>query len=167
MKFWWFIFCLSPVWSLATICGPNDTARQCLLCNCYFESRGESYIGKVMVARTVLSRVASRQFPNTVCEVIYEKRQFSWTEDEEPNRMVASSRDCERAVTEATAAGPNGVLFFHTPPTIAWVSRSQDFKSCGRLGDHIFYVAVSSRCPPEFGNSNPPARSTIPSRGAN
>ena len=49
--------------------------------NIYHESRGESNLGQIAVAQVVRNRVESPKYPNTVCEVIWEPKQFSWTHD--------------------------------------------------------------------------------------
>jgi spore germination cell wall hydrolase CwlJ-like protein len=54
---------------------------QCMVCNCFFEARGQNFDEQVMVNRTVLSRVLSPSHPNSVCGVVHEKSQFSWTLD--------------------------------------------------------------------------------------
>ena len=69
--------------------------REQLYCgaqNIYHESRGESSWGQIAVANVVRNRVASEHYPNTICEVVWQSKQFSWTDDEisdEPkNRKV-------------------------------------------------------------------------------
>jgi len=52
---------------------------KCMADNIYWESRGESKAGQKAVAEVVMNRVASKKFPNTICEVVYAKKQFSWT----------------------------------------------------------------------------------------
>ena len=44
----------------------------CLAQNIYFESANQSFAGRVAVANVVLNRVEDDQFPNTVCDVIYQ-----------------------------------------------------------------------------------------------
>lgn len=41
------------------------------------ESEGEPYAGKLAVGSVVMNRVKSSKFPNTITEVIYQKKQFS------------------------------------------------------------------------------------------
>ena len=56
--------------------------REQLYCgaqNIYHESRGESNLGQIAVAHVVRNRVESPKYSNTVCEVIWEPKQFSWT----------------------------------------------------------------------------------------
>ena len=49
--------------------------------NIYHESRGETNLGQIAVAHVVRNRVESSRYPNTVCEVIWAPKQFSWTHD--------------------------------------------------------------------------------------
>jgi len=46
--------------------------RFCLAQNIYFESANQSFAGRVAVANVVLNRVEDDQFPNTVCDVVYQ-----------------------------------------------------------------------------------------------
>ncbi len=51
----------------------------CLAKNIYYEARGESDKGKYAVAQVVINRMKSNKYPKKVCQVIYQKGQFSWT----------------------------------------------------------------------------------------
>ncbi len=56
------------------------SAASCLACNCGNEvNPRESLEEKAKVTKVVLSRVKSSQYPNTICGVICDKSQFSWT----------------------------------------------------------------------------------------
>lgn len=46
--------------------------------NIFFEAKGESIPGKWAVGQVVLNRVKSKRWPNTVCGVIKQSKQFSW-----------------------------------------------------------------------------------------
>lgn len=54
---------------------------KCLALNIYFESRGESSLGQRAVAWATFNRVDSPIYPNTVCDVVWQDNQFSWTHD--------------------------------------------------------------------------------------
>jgi spore germination cell wall hydrolase CwlJ-like protein len=64
----------------------RDKQLDCLARNIYFEAGHEPFEGKVAVAQVTLNRVASGQFPNDICKVVYQKNivydrvlcQFSW-----------------------------------------------------------------------------------------
>ena len=49
-----------------------ETALLCLALNVYFEARSEPIAGQLAVAEVTLNRVASADYPNTICEVVYE-----------------------------------------------------------------------------------------------
>lgn len=59
----------------------SENEFYCLAQNVYFESRGESDVGQEAVAWVTLNRVFSEEFPNTICDVVWEPGQFSWTND--------------------------------------------------------------------------------------
>ncbi len=52
----------------------TEAARdlRCLAEGIYFEARGEPWRGQLAVGRVILNRVASKQYPDTVCEVVYQ-----------------------------------------------------------------------------------------------
>ncbi|HEY8553565.1 MAG TPA: cell wall hydrolase [Burkholderiales bacterium] len=62
----------------------------CLALNVYYEARGEPRAGRYAVAEVTMNRVAAPQYPDTVCEVVYQQNwdwirkryvaAFSWTE---------------------------------------------------------------------------------------
>lgn len=60
------------------------TAMMCLALNIYHEARGEPLDGRVAVAQVTMNRVKSKRYPNTICEVVYQKSQFSWTAGNPP-----------------------------------------------------------------------------------
>lgn len=53
---------------------------QCLALNIYHEARGEPHAGKVGVGQVTLNRVnVGFRNKTTVCQVVYDSQQFSWT----------------------------------------------------------------------------------------
>jgi len=54
---------------------------KCLADNIYFEALTESDAGKIAVANVTMNRVKHPAFPNSVCDVVWEPKQFSWTHD--------------------------------------------------------------------------------------
>ena len=63
--------------------------RFCLAQNIYFESANQSFAGRLAVANVVMNRVADEQFPNSVCEVVY---QAEWTENWKGNMLPVKNR---------------------------------------------------------------------------
>jgi len=124
----------------------------CLARNVYFEARGEPLAGQFAVAEVTLNRQASRLYPRTICEVVYQKNwdplrkryvgAFSWTEfDSLPE---PSGDDWQRAwrVAEAVYYGKSiptlqGALHFHaTYIKPDWAKSKQ---RVARIGRHVFY----------------------------
>lgn len=52
---------------------------RCLSETIWREARGESWGGKIAVAKVVLNRVNHKNYPNTVCGVVLQRGQFQWT----------------------------------------------------------------------------------------
>jgi spore germination cell wall hydrolase CwlJ-like protein len=85
----------------------SDEQRHCLAQNIFWEARNQSTLGQVSVAWVTLNRMESKQFPNTICEVVKQGRQdsngrmirnqcqFSWycdgKSDRIPNNVVAQA----------------------------------------------------------------------------
>lgn len=64
---------------------PRDV--ECLAKNIYFEARGESLRGQIAVALVTINRVESTKYSDTICGVVYQKGQFSWTQG--PTRLTS------------------------------------------------------------------------------
>jgi spore germination cell wall hydrolase CwlJ-like protein len=59
---------------------------RCLAQNIYFEARGEPNGGQLAVALVTMHRVKSHHYPNTICKVVWQRKQFSWTHDGKSDR---------------------------------------------------------------------------------
>ncbi len=59
----------------------TDEDRVCMAKNIYFEARNESRQGQLAIALVTMQRVADPRYPNTVCGVVYDNKQFSWYSD--------------------------------------------------------------------------------------
>ena len=59
---------------------PENPERVCLAQNIYFEAGNQPVAGKIAVAQVVLNRVQDGQFPDNVCDVVYQTKQWrtSW-----------------------------------------------------------------------------------------
>lgn len=51
----------------------------CLAKNVYHEARGEHILGQYAVAQVTINRMKSQKYPSRLCDVVYDKHQFSWT----------------------------------------------------------------------------------------
>ena len=58
---------------------PSAKQMTCLVDNIYHEARGESETGKQAVAKVTINRLNHKLYPKTICQVVYQPKQFSWT----------------------------------------------------------------------------------------
>ena len=129
------------------------TGLECLVAALFFEARDQPPFGIEMVAETIMNRVASARYPDDVCSVVYQKRQFSFTHDgmsDDPHDYdtyfdkIALQSVKEIAVDYIEGASQNsGVTHYHT--TSVYPSWSKSMEVYGIVGDHIFYVC-NKRC---------------------
>lgn len=70
----------------------TTAAAYCLALNVYWEARGEEPDAQRMIAEVVMERVNTEGYPKSVCEVVWQDKQFSWTHDgksDKPKDTVA------------------------------------------------------------------------------
>lgn len=132
----------------------NSSQRRkvdCLAKVIFFEARGESYAGKKMVANVVLNRTKfGKPFANTICKVVYQPNQFSWTRNKWKRntsfKQVASKFDKNerKSVQESLEIALKYVIFEpeNTGISTHFGSKSTKFKQTSyvkRVGNHKFY----------------------------
>ena len=64
----------------------QEDELKCLALNIYHEARGEPADGQLAVAMVTINRVFSEYFPDTICNVVWQSKQFSWTWDGRSDR---------------------------------------------------------------------------------
>ena len=64
---------------VSLIDGVSDDTT-CMAMNIYFEAGNQPLAGKVAVGQVTLNRVAAKQFPNNVCDVVHQTKEYytSW-----------------------------------------------------------------------------------------
>jgi N-acetylmuramoyl-L-alanine amidase len=132
--------------------GAHQRNLECLARNVYFEARGEPLAGQYAVAEVTMNRRASRRFPRTVCEVVYQQNwdplreryvgAFSWTELDSLPEPEGEHWQRAREVAEAVYYGRQppvlrGALFYHANYIRPdWAPQKERVAQIGR---HIFY----------------------------
>lgn len=114
----------------------------CMAVAIYFEARGEPIDGQMLVAETIINRVADDRWPDNACDVIAQPRQFSFYADGRSNRP----RNMEAYTTAVLVAAEaldgkhasTGALYYHT--TAVRPVWRHDLQPIGIVGNHIFYV---------------------------
>lgn len=132
----------------------KDRERQlyCMAKNVYWEAGGEPAEGKIAVAQIVMNRVASGQFPEDPCQVIYQKTvlhnrtvcQFSWLCENTHKIRPVHQKNWDESYHAARMVLMEGyrlpilrdALYFHadyiTPPQWRKIR-------VAKIGRHVFY----------------------------
>ncbi len=125
----------------------DHEAITCLALNIYHEARGETLEGQVSVAQVTLNRRDHPYWPDTVCEVVYDKGQFDWVHrkaDHIPHEKDLYKR-IERIAYEVMYSNvvdpTQGSVFYHATrlnsDSISWVSYMDESHT---IGNHLFYT---------------------------
>jgi len=106
------------------------------------EARGEPLLGKIAVGNVILNRVRSKEFPNTIYGVIFDRRfgvQFTPTANgaiyaAPTEESVIAAKICLEGYTVSP-----GILYFVNPSVApnSWASRNRPYY--GKIGNHAFY----------------------------
>ncbi len=87
----------------------------CLAMAIYFEARGEPTVGQVAVAHVIMNRVASDDFPDTVCGVVTEGETYTTRPDLPIRHQCQFSFYCDGKSDKPTDKGA-----LHWATSIAW-----------------------------------------------
>lgn len=130
----------------ALVSWPNyEKERLCLQKNIYFEARNQGVEGMKAVAAVTMNRIADSRWPDSVCAVVYQRSQFSWTrlvKYQEPRRGEREYWDTAGFIADQALAGDldhrvEGAVYFHTlSVSPAW---SRGKKLIATIGDHKFF----------------------------
>lgn len=142
---------ITPVLSFA-----QPSGLDCLTSNVFFEARGESLRGMKAIADVTLNRVAHSAFPNSICEVVLQPKQFSWVKGNRKmatkvlrgdlrglnSKEVAAYQKSKDVAIEALVEGykpvlPRSVVSFHNNSVKPDWSRTM--KIHATIGSHVFY----------------------------
>lgn len=113
---------------------------ECLAKNIHFEAAGESKLGQIAVGHVTLNREKSPKFPRGICNVVYQKYQFSWVK-QIPNRtkILIPVETTQLALDllgghKYKKDPTHGALYFHNNTV-----ESFDRRVAVTIGNHIFY----------------------------
>ena len=122
-----------------------ELVLMCLSMNIYHEGRDQSLAGQLAIAQVTLNRVADPRYPNDVCSVVQQHKQFSWYWDGKSD-VPKEKRAWETAqlVASAALAGASHVELkyatsYHAVYVQPYWTKSMDVVA--RIGDHVFYVS--------------------------
>ena len=132
--------------SVAMMAPPEVDKEQhkCLAMNIYHEARSESMQGQIAVAQVTLNRVEHDKWPSTICEVVYEPKQFSWTfllKDHSTTEARAwnKAQIIARDVMIGNVEDPTyGAVFYHANYVDPNWAEYVDLTKV--IGNHLFYT---------------------------
>lgn len=136
-------YLLSLLLILAPVLGTTaDKEIHCLAKNVYYESKGEPYKGQLAVALVTLNRVDHENYPKSICGVVYQKHQFSWTK-QRVSPIRTDSEQWKQAKTAAIQAimdrdilGTFKATHFHNTS----VNPKWKLRKVAKISNHVFYM---------------------------
>ena len=134
----------------------NEPEAWCLAQNVYYEARGSNRADRIAVADVVLNRVKDTRYPNTICEVVRQGKQyangqmvrhrcqFSWYCDgksdwpKDLDAWVDAQQIAYMMIVHGDGRGlTEGSTHYHADYVKPKWAR--DLQLVGRIGVHIFY----------------------------
>jgi len=129
----------------------RDKEIRCLALNLFHESRDQGTEGWLAVAFVTINRVIDDRFPDTICEVVWEPKQFSWTHDglsNKPDLSKYPDRKSWEYILEFSRGfydnyeyiddPTQGSLYYHSTDVEPFWRDS--FEIAAEIGEHIFYI---------------------------
>lgn len=136
-------------WLMAQTAPQGGAEWDCLRKALYFEARGEGLKGQYAVAEVILNRVASAQYPNSVCEVVGQSGsgscQFSYACDgasdamHERSAVEVAGRIAAVMLNGGSRDLTAGATYFHS--RAVYPSWANSFTRTASIGAHLFYAA--------------------------
>jgi spore germination cell wall hydrolase CwlJ-like protein len=128
----------------AKTCTKTEELRALAL-NMYHEARGEGFAAMQMVGEVTLNRVSSALYPKSICAVVYQKSQFSWTVKKDKTPHEKDQWELALNIASKLVNGDinyfhNGATHFVNPkfehPMPKWTKK---LKIVVKVGNHVFY----------------------------
>jgi spore germination cell wall hydrolase CwlJ-like protein len=116
--------------------------RECLVRAMYFESNRSSEDGLMAVGTVVMNRVESAHYPNTICEVVGQKRQFAYgvlTRKMDDKQRVLADRMADQIVAGKRYEPIGKAMYFHAA-SIRIPYKNTDYLTVA--GGNAFYRKV-------------------------
>ena len=124
---------------------------ECLALNIYREGGYEPIEGRIAIAQVTMNRVASTDFPNDICGVVYQKNrvvtktvcQFSWYCDSAHRNRPINQKAYDEAYEVAKKVYLEGfrldslqdALYYHAD----YINPRWKLERINQIGTHIFY----------------------------
>lgn len=118
----------------------------CLAKNIFHEAGIEDRLGKYAVAQVTLNRMRHPGFPNTVCDVVMHRKQFSWANDLSVRWTHPSGQSWEESKQIAEQVLVHGyrvrgletAIYYHADYVNPFWKKAE--AKITKIGTHIFYA---------------------------
>lgn len=139
----------------------------CMAKNIYHEAGVESEKGMIAVGQVTLNRVSTGRWGDSICEVVYAYKQFSWTLEpakleEKPSGPLweASLAAASKVFAGKRVKAVGSSLFYHTDyiKTPKWADRKAFI---AQVGQHLFYTKAKLAKDPKEEKKTKRSRSPI------
>lgn len=126
----------------------DERELDCLAANIYYESRNQPMIGQLAVGLTTLVRLQRANWPDSICKVVKQPKQFSWVGNEYKQRGRPTNSDmaylhAQNLASRILSGDYNNVLDVFYPSHYHTVavnpSWNRNMAKLARINDHIFY----------------------------
>lgn len=137
---------LTAAITLSMLGTPNLDKEQheCLAMNIYHESRGEVIEGQMAVGHVTVNRANHPKFPSSICDVVYQPKQFSWTFTIK-NKTPTDTKAWQQALVIArdvmignTTDPTDGATFYHANYVNPYWTDHMELSKV--IGLHVFYT---------------------------
>ena len=124
----------------------ESSGLYCMAQNIYFEAGNQSRAGKEAVARVVMNRVRNSGWPDTICDVVKQRMQFSWYWDgkhDVPNKKSKAWKQSVEVAKEvlygkiAADSKLDAALHYHANYVKPYWAKKKVM--IAKVDDHIFY----------------------------
>ena len=124
------------------------TPLTCLAVAIFFEARAEPIEGMKAVANVIINRAEDQRYPDTVCGVVWERKQFSFTHDGLPADPEAHTGHQDKlawvtsqeVAKEALQGNLMGISSTHYHAINVLPSWTKHYIRDGKIGNHVFYT---------------------------
>ena len=116
---------------------------KCLADNLHHEARGEGTKGLIAVANVVINSVKSSSYPASICDVVHQQSQFSWTLEQEKVQEDVEHTHQIYTITMLALRGTlvdvtNGATHYYST-IIKQPYWAKTMVKTAKIGKHIFY----------------------------
>ena len=124
----------------------------CLAAAIFFEARDQPHFGQRAVAEVVMTRVESPRWPDTICGVVYQRKQFSFTHDGLSDdykgydgnmfdsQAIVIAEEIANSYIKGERLGLTSTHYYAT--YISAPKWTKLYHADGRIGGHLFFTAT-------------------------